>query len=126
MKPLRQAFSWWCFANRGIDPDTLLAGAARIGYEGVDLIDEGLWPKARRHGLAITAIGGHGSIGDGLNRSENAARIQRELRKNIAKARQWKIPVLICFSGNRYGGTDDKAALDQCAKTLSPIASEAT
>jgi len=125
MKPLRQSFSWWCFANRGIDPDALLAGAARLGYEGVDLIDETLWPAARRHGLDITAIGGHSSIEDGLNRSENAARIQRELRDNIAKAHQWKIPVLICFSGNRFSDADDEAGLDQCAKTLARVAPEA-
>ena len=125
MKPLRQAFSYWCFSNRGVEHDELLAGAACLGYEGVDLIDEVLWPVAQRHGLAITAIGGHGSIEDGLNRSENAPRIERELRDNIAKARQWKIPVLICFSGNRYGGADDKAGLDQCAKTLARIAPEA-
>jgi hydroxypyruvate isomerase len=125
MKPLRQAFSWWCFANGKIEPDALLAGAARMGYEGVDLIEEALWPAAQRHGLAITAIGGHATLEDGLNRKENAGRIKNELRENIAKARRWKIPILICFSGNRHGGADDEAGLDTCAKTLAGIAPEA-
>jgi len=125
MNPLRQAFAWWCFANGKIEPDALLAGAARMGYEGVDLIEEALWPAAQRHGLAITAIGGHATLEDGLNRKENAGRIEKELRENIAKARRWKIPVLICFSGNRHNGADDEAGLDQCAKTLARIAPEA-
>ncbi len=124
MNPLRQSLSWWCFANRGIEPEALLAGAARIGYQGVDLIEEELWPQVRHHGLAITAIAGHGTLGDGLNRSENADRIEREIRDNIAKAHQWKIPILICFSGNRHGA-DDEADLDQCAKTLACVAPEA-
>ena len=125
MKPLRQSFAFWSFTNCGVEPEALLAGAARIGYEGVDLIDEKLWPAAQRHGLAITAIGGHNTLEDGLNRKENAERIEKELRENIAKARQWKIPVLICFSGNRHEGADDEAGLGQCAKTLSRIAPEA-
>ncbi len=42
MNPLKQSFSWWCFANRGLDPATLLRTARDIGYEGVDLIEEDL------------------------------------------------------------------------------------
>ena len=125
MKPIRQAFSYWCFSNRGVEHEELLAKAAGLGYEGVDLIDEALWPTAQRHGLTITAIGGHDSIDNGLNRKENVGRIEKELRVNIAKARQWKIPVLICFPGNRYAGADDEAGLDQCAKTLARLAPEA-
>ena len=125
MNPLRQSFSWWCFEKGKIDPETLLAGAARIGYEGVDLIDEALWPVAQRHGLTISASNGHGTITDGLNRPENTARIEKELRENIAKARRWKIPILICLSGSRHPGADDEAGLDQCAKTLARLAPEA-
>jgi hydroxypyruvate isomerase len=124
MKPLRQSFSWWCFRDRGIEAEALLSGAARLGYEGVDLIDEALWPLAQKHGLAITAIAGHGTIEEGLNRSENAARIEREIRGNIALASKWKIPVLVCFSGNRHGASDE-AGLEQCAKTLAGLAPDA-
>jgi hydroxypyruvate isomerase len=125
MSRLRQSFSWWCFANRGVEPDALLAGAAQIGYAGVDLIPEALWPNARRHGLAITAVGGHDSISEGLNRAENADRIEQELRTNIAKAREWKIPVLICFSGDRHGESDE-AGIKQCADTLGRVTSLAS
>lgn len=95
-----------------------------MGFHGVDLIEEDLWPLVKRHGLAITAVNGHGTIEDGLNRTENAERIQGELRGNIAKARDWGIPVLICFSGNR-GGMSDQTGLRQCAETLGRVANAA-
>ena len=125
MSALRQSFSWWCFTNRGLEPEALLAGAAKIGYQGVDLIDEPLWPLAQRHGLTIAAIGGHASIEDGLNRRENATRIEKELRANIAKAAQWKIPVVLCFAGNRAPNLSNETGLTICAETLSRIVSVA-
>jgi hydroxypyruvate isomerase len=121
MTPLRQSFSWWCYANRGIEPDALLSGAAKLGYQGVDLIDEPLWPLAHKHGLTISAIAGHASIEDGLNRRENATRIEKELRTSIAKASEWKIPVVLCFAGDRAHTTSDEAGLEICAETLSKI-----
>lgn len=50
---MKQSFAWWCFANRGVEACELLAGAARLGYAGVELIDEALWPAARKAGLQI-------------------------------------------------------------------------
>jgi hydroxypyruvate isomerase len=127
MSSLRQSFSWWCFAGRGVEPEALLAGAVRIGYQGVDLIEEALWPTVKQYGLRISSVGGHGNISDGLNQEKHAARIEQELAENIAKARKWQIPTLICFSGDRHGARDE-ADLEQCAKTLkkvSPKAAEA-
>ena len=120
---IRQSFSWWCVADRGVPPDELLAGARKIGYEGVELIGEDLWPLAAGHGLRIVSTMGHGSIADGLNRRENAQRIETELRASIAKAAQWKIPLLVCFSGNRR---EDGDGLEQCAETLARVAPAAT
>lgn len=96
--------------------------AAAIGYHGVDLIEESLWPLARDSGLRIVAVAGHGSITDGLNRHENAARIEAELLANIAKAAEWEIPQLICFAGSRQPGVDDSAALEICAEILRRVA----
>jgi len=124
MSALKQSFSWWCFANRGVEADALMAGAAQIGYQGVDLIDEALWPTAKQYGLRITSVGGHGTINEGLNQEKYAARIEQELAENIAKARKWQIPTLICFSGDRHGASDE-ADLEQCAKTLRKIAPKA-
>ena len=122
---MKQSFAWWCFAGRGVGPEDLLAGAARLGYEGVDLIDEELWPLARRHGLTVAAVAGHGTLADGLNRRENAARIEAELLAGIARAEAAGIPVLICFSGNRGAGVDDDSGLDAAAETLARVAPRA-
>ena len=102
----------------------MLSGAKKMGYYGVDLIEEELWPAVKKHGLAIVAVNGHRSIEDGLNRKKSAERIERELRRNIAKAREWGIPVLICFSGNQRGMSDE-AGLRQCAETLGRVAGAA-
>jgi len=116
-----QSFAWWCFANRGVEDAELLAQASRIGYYGVDLPGESLWPLVRDHGLKIVAVAGHQSIGAGLNHPANADRIANELERRIEQAAEWKIPVLICFAGNRHG-MDDDSALNQCAETLSRVA----
>ncbi len=120
IKPVSQSFSWWCFSDRGVEPDALMAGAVKLGYKGVDLIPAALWPLAVKHGLNIAAGGGHGTIIDGLNRRENADRIEKELKASIAKAEQWKIPAVLCFSGNR-NGQDDETSLGICADTLSRV-----
>ena len=46
---------------------------------------------------------------------------RREIQESLAKAEKWKIPVLICFSGNR-AGQDDKTGLEICAETLRRVA----
>jgi hydroxypyruvate isomerase len=121
---LQQSFSWWCFQGRGVEPADLLRGAAKIGYTGVDLVGEELWPVVTDAGLKIIATDGHGTIGEGLNRRDQAARIEQELRAKIEKAVTWKIPVLICFSGNR-GMDSDETGLAICAETLARIAPHA-
>jgi hydroxypyruvate isomerase len=121
---MTQSFAWWCFANRGVDDKTLLRQAARIGYHGVELLPETLWPTAMDQGLRIVAVGGHQSIASGLNRPENAGRIADELVHRLDQAAEWQIPVLVCFAGNR-AGLDDDTGLRQCAETLSRIAPHA-
>lgn len=121
MKTLRQGFSHWCFTGRGVDDGTLFGKAKAIGYEAVDLADESLWRQIIDSGLTLGAMAGHDGISRGLNRRENFARIEAELHGNIEKATQWKIPTLICFSGNREG-IDDDAGLQICAEALAKLA----
>ncbi len=121
MSALRQGFSWWCYADRGVADEALLKRTREIGYEAVDLVAKPLWPLAHKHGLKIAAVEGHRSIEEGLNRRENAVRVEAELRANIADAVKFDIPVLICFSGNR-GGLDDDSGLAICAEILGRVA----
>lgn len=75
----------------------------------------------QKHGLKIAAVDGHKGIDDGLNKPEDAARIEKELREKIARAEKFQVPVLICFAGNRKDASDE-AGLEQCVKTLKRIA----
>jgi hydroxypyruvate isomerase len=117
----RQSFAWWCFSNRSLAPEVLLSAAAKIGYTGVDFLDEALRPLARHHGLSPACIAGHGTLTNGLNRRENASRIEAELRANIIKAAANQVPVLVCFSGNRRG-LSDADGLAATADTLARVA----
>jgi len=119
---IKQSFSWWCFVNRGLEPEALVAGAAKAGYHGVDLVGEEFWPLVRKHGLEISAINGHGTLQEGLNHREYVERIEGELRTNIAKASEWKIPVLICLTGNR-AGISEAEGLENSAELLNRVAS---
>jgi hydroxypyruvate isomerase len=121
MANLSQSFSWWCVHNRGVESADLIRGAVKIGFAGVELVGEEHWAAITDAGLKIVSIDGHGSIENGLNRRDQAARIEKELQVKIEKAVKWKIPVLICFSGSR-GSEGDEAGMAVCAETLARIA----
>lgn len=104
----KASFTWWSFENRGAATETLLRESAAMGYDGVELADVELWPQIAAAGLAIASHRGHGWLEDGLNTPANHDRIEREIRENLALAEQWGCPVLICFSGNRHGASDEE------------------
>jgi len=107
---LQQSFTWWSFADRGAETDALLSGAASIGYSAVELIPQELWSRARHFGLQISAMNGHTSIEEGLNRRGHHDRIVRKLEHNVRLAAAQGVPNLICFSGNRAGQPDTEGA----------------
>ena len=121
MKSIPQSFSWWCYANRSVENAKLLSEAKKIGYAGVDLAGDELWPQIVDAGLKIVAVCAHGGIENGLNDRKNATHIEQEILHKIEQAAEWKIPQLICFAGNRYEADDD-TALKICAETLSKLA----
>jgi hydroxypyruvate isomerase len=108
--PIKQSIAWWCLVPRLMQPEQLLRAAAEIGYAGIDLAPQDQWQLIKDHGLALSAVGGHGSIVSGLNRRENHDRIERELLANIRLAEQWGAANLICFSGSREGLSDEQGA----------------
>ena len=121
MNPLKQSFAWWAFSNRGVEAEALLRGAAKIGYAGVEFLPEELWPLAGEAGLKLSAINGHGTLEDGLNKRSNAARITDELSRNIDKAAGAGVGALICFSGSRQG-LGDAEGIAASAEVLARIA----
>ena len=124
MARIRQSFCWWCFARAGEAPDALLRAAAEIGYEAVDLVEEAHWPAIREHGMRISAVMGHQSLTDGLNRRENHSRIERQINEALATAEKWGILNLVCFSGNR-NGLDDLSGAVICAEGLRRVSRRA-
>jgi hydroxypyruvate isomerase len=107
---IKQSFTWWSFGNRQLAPAELFKTAAELGYSAIELVDEEFFPQVKHAGLEISAHRGHGTIERGLNRREHHDRILKELEQNIKLAEAWKIPNLICFSGNCEGMSDEEGA----------------
>lgn len=117
----KASFTWWSFADRGVADDDLIRAAAEMGYDGIELADEALWPKITDGGLAIASHRGHGTLEVGLNRVEHHDRIERELLASIDLAQRWGNPVLICFSGNAEG-LSAEAGIANTASGLARVA----
>ncbi|HEY3323153.1 MAG TPA: TIM barrel protein [Planctomycetota bacterium] len=117
MGQFKQSFAWWSFCREGCDPHRLIKEAARMGYKGVEMVDQKYWSAIRDAGMQIATMGGHASLTDGLNKRENHSRIKDEIGKNLQLAKQHGIHALIVFSGNRCG-LDDYRGLDNTAEGL--------
>lgn len=120
---LKQAVTRGCF-GRGMSLEEMAAHAARLGATGFDLIGEEGWPTLKKHGLTPTMAPGAGSIKDALNRVENHARLEKDLRANLAKAAANGVPNVITFSGNR-AGMGDAQAIENCVAFLNRVKAEA-
>jgi hydroxypyruvate isomerase len=115
---LNQGVSRWCFNKWSIDE--LCANAAKIGIKGIDLVEAKDWPTIRKHGLVPSLAPGAATIPDGWNRTENHARLEAEMRENIARAAEAGVRTVITLSGNRRGLPDGEG-LENCAAGLKRI-----
>lgn len=100
-----------------------------LGYEAVEFWTceslgdfESVFKTISEIGLQIATISGHDSLPDGMNNPENHDRIEKELRESIEVAARYKIPGLICFSGNRNGRDSDSTGMKECARLLRRVA----
>jgi hydroxypyruvate isomerase len=112
---IQQSFSWDGFARTGIDPETLIKGAAEIGYAGVELVERQHWPMIRDYGLRIVSITGHSLAPEGINHPAHFPAIEKNILGGLEEAVAWNIPYVLCFSGNRYG-IDEQAAAEIAAE----------
>jgi hydroxypyruvate isomerase len=111
---IRQSVSRWCYEK--IPLDQLCGYAAKIGLNGVDLLEVNEYEIPRRYGLICTmGYAGGGEIGKALNRTENHAAIEQAFRVNIPMAAKASVPNVITFSGNRGGMGDDEGARNTIA-----------
>jgi len=115
---LKQSVSRWCYEKYSLDE--LCQAAVRIGLKGIDLIDSKDWPTVQKYGLVPSMTPGAGTIPDGLNRTENHDRLEKEFRENIEKAAKAGVPNVITFSGNRRGLADD-IGIENCVTGLNRV-----
>ncbi|WP_448663278.1 hydroxypyruvate isomerase family protein [Sphingomonas sp. CJ20] len=112
---LKQSASRWCYKD--IPLDQLCAAAARIGLQGIDLLDPADYETPRRYGLRCTM--GYAAdpmtIPNGLNRLGNHAAIEKAFRTGIPQAARAGVPNVIAFSGNRRGMSDEEGAANTIA-----------
>ncbi|MGK6323343.1 hydroxypyruvate isomerase family protein [Sphingomonas sp. DT-51] len=112
---LKQSVSRWCYQK--IPLDQLCAFAAKIGLEGIDLLEPKDYDVPRRYGLRCTM--GYAAdvmqIPNGLNRIENHAAIEAQYRVGIPQAAKAGVPNVIAFSGNRKGMSDEEGAANTIA-----------
>ena len=107
---MKQSFTYWSFADKGLSVEELIKSAAEIGYDAIELLDEEYFDLTKKYNLAIASHRAHGSLTQGLNRREYHSDILKEFEANLKIAEQWKIPNLICFSGNRNGISENEGA----------------
>ena len=113
----------WCFWRDGSDPAAYYRALRELGFTGVEMVDPARWAAARAAGLAILNMSGPGKT-VGLNRLGLHAELLPEIRRQIAIAREAKIPHLILFSGNR-DGQDDAVGRANVVTALKALAGDA-
>lgn len=124
---IEQTFSWDGFVRTGIAPEALARGAAAIGYAGVELAPPETWPLIRDHGLRIISLTGHPLAPAGLNDPAQFPAIESSIHRALEQAQAWRIPYVLCFSGNRRGIPPDEAAeiTAEHLRRLTPACAEA-
>ena len=137
---IKQSIAFPIFGTDELPLDELCRHAAKIGYAAIEMwgrrgggaagdddFDE-VVATARRHGLRMVSMGGHGTLEDGGNNPANHDRIVRELRETIELAAANDVPNVIAFAGNRLPGQSDLEGMVECARLLrrvAPIAKDA-
>lgn len=117
----KQSVGLWPLSNLN---EEIIQGIFDLGIRGVEMPPVADYQKWRDRGFTIATIAGHDSLTDGLNKKENHTRIADELRANLEVAKEFGIPNLICFSGNREGKSDEEGAANTI-EGLQLVASDA-
>lgn len=119
---VKQSFSWWCYAGRGVSDDDLMAEAKRIGYPAIDICPAEHFERAKKHGLEIASYPGHRLEFIGLNHLPSHDSIVADITKNLGIAVENGIPSLIVFSGERRPEVSDEQGIENCAIGLRRVA----
>lgn len=121
---MKGSVAWWSFENAGLSANELIRATSTLGYAGFEFAPEDQWVSIRDAGLDIVADRGHQGIGRGLNDLSQHVRCEGEIRASIERSNRWRIPILVCFSGERHG-IDDEAGAVNTATALRRVARDA-
>jgi hydroxypyruvate isomerase len=103
-------------ADTKLSLDDMCREAARLGFEGFDLVGPPDWPTLRKHGLTPTmAPFGGVSLQDGLIRPELHDGIERAIRRDIDLCASAACPNIIVAGGQRRGMAYAEGADHACA-----------
>lgn len=114
MRTIRPTTAWWCLAGV-MTPEQIIETTAAAGYAGIEFAPREQWDAVRGAGLRIVCVRGHNDITSGLNDPSQHDRIEREILTHLELARQYDIPALVCFSGERKGQDDVSGAANTIA-----------
>ena len=121
MATFKQGVAYWAFSKA---PMSVFQSAFELGITGVEMPPRDKFDELKEIGFTIATIGGHGPLTVGFSHKENHAKAHDEIRANLELAKQYQIPNLIVFSGNRNGISEAEGAAN-CIEGLSGIAKDA-
>jgi hydroxypyruvate isomerase len=113
---------------RTLELDELARGARRIGISSVELLEPEEWPVVQARGLVCALSNAPGEprtrLTHGFNRVEHHEWLIPAYRERIALAAASGVPMVICFSGNRDGLSDEEG-LRNCERGIRAIVPDA-
>jgi hydroxypyruvate isomerase len=112
---LKQAVTRGCFGKLSKDVEEMCKIASRLGVKGFDLVGPPEYPVLKKYGIVPTMIYGTRSIPKGINRIENHATCEKQVRDGIAEAVAQGGPNVIVLSGNRGGMGDEEGIANSVA-----------
>jgi hydroxypyruvate isomerase len=115
---IKQSVCRWCYGR--IPLEKLAEAAKKMGFQSIELLSAKDVPVVKKFGLTCAMMNTAGSISDGINRTANHARIEKQLRANIDFAAAEGLPNVLVMSGNRRGMADEEG-LANCAESLKRV-----
>ena len=123
MAALKLSAAEWCCFRDGMDPAEVYGRLAEAGYVGVEMVPPERHAAARAAGLELVNVCAEGMY-EGLNRTENHAKLLPVLRDIIAQAGDCGAKQVIVFSGAR-DDLDEAVGIANCAAGLAQLVGDA-
>jgi hydroxypyruvate isomerase len=115
---LKQSVCRWCYKD--IKLEKLAEEAKKIGFLSIELLRPDEIKVVKSMGLTCAVMRCANGIVEGLNRKDNYAKIEKQLRDDIDFAVAEGLPNVLTMSGNRKG-MDDQEGLNNCAEGLKRV-----